>query len=77
MFILAKAEKAVKFKEEVQVLDFESDDVTIDEVIFLLCLIINRFSSFPVIVKKRCFRSLIVNTNMVNVFMSDFILLIC
>ena len=30
--ILAKAEKAVKFKEEVQVLDFESDDVTIDEV---------------------------------------------
>nr|XP_022337453.1 signal transducing adapter molecule 2-like [Crassostrea virginica] len=27
----SKAEKAVKFKEEVQVLDFESDDVTIDE----------------------------------------------
>lgn len=53
MFILAKAEKAVKFKEEVQVLDFESDDVTIDEVIFLLCLIINRFGSFPVIVKKK------------------------
>lgn len=55
MFILAKAEKAVKFKEEVQVLDFESDDVTIDEVIFLLCLIINRFSSFPVLVKKKTF----------------------
>ncbi|XP_048781344.1 signal transducing adapter molecule 2-like isoform X2 [Ostrea edulis] len=27
----SKAEKAVSFKEEVQVLDFESDDVTIDE----------------------------------------------
>lgn len=27
----SKAEKAVKFKEEVQVLNFESDDVTIDE----------------------------------------------
>lgn len=77
MFILAKAEKAVKFKEEVQVLDFESDDVTIDEVIFLLCLIINRFSNFPVMVKKNGFRSLIQIWLMANVFMSDFILLIC
>lgn len=77
MFILAKAEKAVKFKEEVQVLDFESDDVTIDEVIFFLCLIINRFSNFPVMVKKNGFRSLIQIWLMANVFMSDFILLIC
>jgi hypothetical protein len=30
--ISAKTEKAVSFKEEVQVLDFESDEVTIDEV---------------------------------------------